>query len=339
MRVILVGAGAVGARAGRQLISVVTPEELVVVEHDNALRSAVVESLGEPAREGSEADVVAEGGDVLILTAPVQQRPIVERALERGAHVVSTSDAVDDVKALLDLDAEARERRLHVVVGAAFSPGLGCVLAAHAATRFDRVDEIHVAKVGTGGPACAHQRHRALGEAGADWHDGAWGRRRGGSGRTLCWFPDPVRGVDCYRGAFPEPLLLTTAFPSVSRVTARAGANRRDRLTARLPMLRRPHPEGGLGALRVEVRGRRGTALDEYVLGAIDRPGVAAGTVAAMAAAWLIEGRLTRPGAGGLAELVEPTPFLATLADRGVKAAVFEGMSGAGQLVDVANGR
>ena len=339
MRVILIGAGAVGARAARQLISVLSIDELVVVEEDASLRTAVVESLGPPARDAEGAEVVPEEGDVLIVAAPVRQRELAEWALERGAHVVSTSDAVGDVKALLDLDAEARERRLHVVVGAAFSPGLACVLAAHAASRFDRVDEIHVAKVGTGGPACAHQRHRALGEAGADWHDGGWGRRRGGSGRTLCWFPDPVRGVDCYRGGFPEPLLLTAAFPTVRRVTARAGANRRDRLTARLPMLRRPHPEGGLGALRVEVRGRRGATLDEYVLGAIDRPGVAAGTVAAVAAAWLIEGRLSRPGAGGLAELVEPTPFLATLADRGVKAAVFEGSSGPGQLVDVSDGR
>lgn len=336
MRVIVVGAGAVGARACRQLISVLTLDELLVVERDDALRAAVVESLGPPARDGGTDDVLPERDDVVVLAAPVRQRPIVERALERGAHVVSTSDAVDDVKTLLDLDAEARERRLHVVVGAAFSPGLACVLAAHAASRFDRVDEIHVAKVGTGGPACAHQRHRALGEAGADWHDGAWGRRRGGSGRTLCWFPDPVRGVDCYRGGFPEPLLLTTAFPGVRRATARAGANRRDRLTARLPMLRRPHPEGGLGALRVEVRGRRGTALDEYVLGAIDRPGVAAGTVAALATAWLLERRLRRVGAGGLAELVEPTPFLASLGERGVKAAVFEGA--AGQLVDIGKG-
>jgi len=339
VRVILFGAGAVGARAARQLISVLAIDELVIVERDEALRAAVVESLGPPARAGGDTDSFPERGDVVVLTAPMRVRPVVERALDRGAHVVSASDAVYHVKALLDLDAEARERRLHVVVGAAFSPGLACVLAAHAATRFDRIDEIHVAKVGTGGPACAHQRHRALGEPGGDWHDGAWGRRRGGSGRTLCWFPDPVRGVDCYRGGFPEPLLLTTAFPTVQRVTARAGANRRDRLTARLPMLRRPHPEGGLGALRVEVRGRRGAALDEYVLGALDRPGVAAGTVAAMAAAWLIEGRLRRPGAGGLAELVEPTPFLATLAERGVKAAVFEGSSGADQLVDVGDGR
>ena len=339
MRVILAGAGAVGARAARQLISVMTLDELVVVEQNDDLRAAVVESLGSPACEGADDDLVPERGDLLVLAGPTRQRALVERSLERGAHVVSTSDSMDDVKDLLELDAEARERRLHVVVGAAFSPGLGCVLAAHAASRFERVDEIHVAKVGTGGPVCAHQRHRALGESGADWHDGGWGRRRGGSGRTLCWFPDPVRAVDCYRGGFPEPLLLTAAFPSVQRVTARAGANRRDRLTARLPMLRRPHPEGGLGALRVEVRGRRGTAVDEYVLGAIDRPGVAAGTVAAMAAAWAIEGRLRRHGAGGLAELVEPTPFLAALAERGVKAAVFEGSSGPAQLVDVGDWR
>jgi hypothetical protein len=337
--VTLVGAGAVGARAARQLLSVPGLDDLVIVERDRALRAAVVESLGEPAREAEDDAVVPERGDVILLTAPVGHRRLVEEALERGANVVSTSDATDEVKGLLDLDAEARERRLHVVVGAAFSPGLACVLAAHAASGFDRVDEIHVAKVGTGGPACAHQRHRALGEAGADWHDGAWGRRRGGSGRTLCWFPDPVRGVDCYRGALPEPLLLTAAFPGVRRVTARVGANRRDRLTARLPMLRRPHPEGGLGALRVEVRGRRGSARDEYVLGVIDRPGVAAGAVAALAVAWIGEGRLTRPGAGGLGELVEPTPFLAGLADRGVKAAVFEGSSRQGRLVDVPEGR
>ena len=45
--------------------------------------------------------------------------------------------------------------------GAGFAPGLTCVLAAHGAARFDQVDEIHVAKSGTGGPACARQHHRA----------------------------------------------------------------------------------------------------------------------------------------------------------------------------------
>ena len=42
------------------------------------------------------------------------------------------------------------------------------------------------------------------------------------------------------------------AFPGVARVTARLSATRRDRITAHLPMLRQPHPEGAECA--VEVR-------------------------------------------------------------------------------------
>jgi hypothetical protein len=107
-------------------------------------------------------------------------------------------------------------------------------------------------------------------------------------------------------------------------VTARLAATRRDRFTAQLPMLRRPHPEGLLGALRVEVRGCKGTVRDVRVLGAIDRPAVAAAAVAATAARWAASGRL-EPGASGLASLVDPVPFLGELAHLGVRAAVFEG--------------
>jgi hypothetical protein len=239
--------------------------------------------------------------------------------------VVSVADRVDEVTDLLSLDGEARARRCNVVVGAGFSPGLTCVLAAFASRGFERVEEIHVAKVGTGGPACARQHHDSLAGEALDWRDGAWNRRRGGSGRELCWFPDPVRGIDCYRAALPETMLLLAAFPAADRITARIGANRRDRLTAHLPMLRRPHPEGQLGGVRVEVRGAHGVALDDRVLGAVDRPAVAAGTVAAMTARWVLDGRLAHPGASGLATLVEPGPFLAALAERGLKVAVFEG--------------
>jgi hypothetical protein len=52
-----------------------------------------------------------------------------------------------------------------------------------------------------------------------------------------------------------SPLLLQQAFSEVDRISARVSANRRDRLTAWLPMLSPPHREGGVGAVRVEVRG------------------------------------------------------------------------------------
>ncbi len=325
MRAVVVGAGAVGMRAARQLLFMGTVDSLGIVEPRAARLHAVVESLGEPAFAVADVAIAAEGAGVVILAGPRGHREAAEAALDSGASVVSVSDDVDDVRDLLALDAEAVERGVHVVVGAGFSPGLSCLLAALAARTFEHVEEIHVAKVGAGGPACARQHHLALRGPAVDGTQGVWQRRRGGSGRSLIWFPDPVCGVDCYRAALPEPLLLTPAFPDAERITSRVGANRRDRLTAHLPMLRRPHPEGSLGGVRVEVRGRQGDVRSDRVLGAVDRPAVAAGAVAALAARWAVDGRLARTGAGGLATMAEPGPFLAALADRGVKAAIFEG--------------
>ncbi len=325
MRIAIAGVGAVGARAARQLASTPGVDELALADVDPARARSVAASVGDVA-EVVDPHGAPWDADVVILATPARTHAaIAASVLARGASVVSTSDDIEDVRDLLDLDPEARERERYVVIGAAFSPGLSCVLARHAAAGFDQVDEIHVSRSGTGGPACARQRHRALGGTALDWRDGGWVQRRGGSGRELSWFPDPIGAQDCYRAALADSLLLVAAFPGVNRVTARLSANRRDRITARLPMLRRPHPEGGPGGLRVEVRGRRGTGLDTHVLGSMDRPGVAAGAVAAVAAAAAGERRLRRVGAAGLAELAEPVPFLAELARRGVKAAVFLG--------------
>jgi hypothetical protein len=324
-RVGILGVGAVGARLARQLVS--TDVDQVVLRDDSVSRAELVaRSLGEAATVDRGAMTDPFEADIVVLAGPGRVQAAQAAALVRsGTDVVSTSDDIDDVRALLALDHEARERGVHLVVGASFAPGLTCVLAAHGAARLDRVDEIHVAKSGTGGPACARQHHRAVGRGALDWRDGGWEHRPGGSGRELCWFPDPIGAQDCYRAALPDALVLVPAFPGIRRVTARVSATRRDRLTARLPMLWPTHPEGGPGAVRVELRGRRGDARDVVILGAMDRPAVAAGAVAAVAVQAVVGGTARRTGAAGLAELFEPLPFLAELARRGVRAAVFEG--------------
>ena len=322
----MVGAGAVGARAARQLVSTEALDELAVVDANPAQAHAVAASLGTPAVATEWEAIRLERGDTVVLAAPGPHAEQARAVVAAGASVVSVADAIDDVRDLLQLDGLARAHGAHVVVGAGFAPGLSCVLARHAAAGFDSVDEVHVAKAGTGGPACARQHHCALTAEGLDWQDGEWVSRRGGSGRALCWFPDPLGALDCYRGGLADPLLLVRAFPGVTRVSARMAASRRDRLTARFPMLRQPHPEGLLGAMRVEVRGRRGAATDVKVLGVLDRPAIAAGMVAGVLAIWALEGQLVGPGAGGVAELVaDPVPFLHDLARRGVRAAAFEG--------------
>ena len=321
----VIGVGAVGARVARQVLSTEGSIDVVLRDERAARLDTVARSLGEGARIDTAGYAEPIEVDVAVLAGPpgTQLEPA-RRFVAAGIPVVSVSDEIAEVRALLDLDVEARERGVTVAVGTGFAPGLSCVLAAYAATRFDEVDEIHVAKVGTGGPACARQHHRALRGHALDWRDRGWAQRPAGSGRELCWFPDPVGAEDCYRAALADGLLLVPAFPGVSRVTARMAATRRDRLTGRLPMLRPPHPEGGPGAIRVEVRGRRGTSRDVRVLGIMDRPAVAAGAVAALTATWATQDRLARTGAAGLAELVDPVPFLSELRRRGVRAAVFQ---------------
>jgi GFO/IDH/MocA oxidoreductase family protein len=323
VRAIVVGAGAVGSRAARQLASTSEVTSVRVTDLVEERAQAVVASLGARAEWSSAPSL--EDADVLVVASP-DNLELVDGAVAQGVHVVSVVDDATEVRALLERDGAARRAGVTLAVGAAMAPGLSCVLARLSASRLDGVDEVHVAKLGTGGPRCAHTHHRALRSVALDWRAGEWVHHRPGSGRELAWFPEPVGGRDCYRAGIPDTMLLVPAFGGVERVTARVAANRRDRMTSRLPMLRSPHPEGEVGAVRVEVRGRRAGVRIADVFGAIDRPAVAAGAVAAVAAVWLASGRAARTGAAGLAELIaDPGPFLEELSRRGVKAAVFDG--------------
>jgi len=318
--------GAVGGRIAHILAADPVFTSVTVVHRDPKRVADQIAAWSGPfeLRQGGPGDPV--DADVTITAVPSGARRAVRAALERGSHAVCAVDDPAEVRALLGLDARARSRGLTVAVGTTMAPGLSCVLAARLRSEFDRVEEIHVASLGTGGPACARRHHSALTGVALDWLEGEWHRRPGGSGRELVWFPEPVGGADCYRASLSDPLLLVPAFPGCRRITSRLEATRRDRVTAWLPMLRSPHPEGLVGALRVEMRGWIGARTDTRILGAATAPAVVAATVSATTARWIATGRIGQPGASGLAELVsEPGAFLHELADAGVTLSAFQG--------------
>ena len=329
MRAVLFGAGATGARIASMLVGSGRFASVEVRDTNSERLSRALRSLESlaPSAAAGRGRAIGEDTDMVVVATPAgTQAALARRALQAGAAVVTTTSEIAETRALLDADQEARHAGLPLVVGAGFMPGLSCLLARLGAAEFDVVDEIHVAKAGTGGPACARQHHRALSSPAVDWRDGRWTRRTGGSGRELCWFPDPVAGRDCYRGALPDALLLVPEFDRVDRVTARVAATRRDRFTAPLPMLRRPHPEGGVGAVRVEIRGWRGRGRRVAVLGALMRPAEAAAIVAASTAVHLLDHRV-RPGARGLAGVGGHLALLRAIAVRGLRPVRFEGFA------------
>ncbi len=338
-RIAVIGAGILGVRIARELLTPAAgghPSSggVILVTRRAERREQLSTSFGSQLHvtDSATSALPADVRVVVVARAAGEQLAVITEQMDAGRHVVATSDDLDEVRAILALSGRAEARGVAIVAGATMSPGLSCLLADHAATLLERVDEVHVARHGVAGPACARQRLKALRGSGLDLRDGEWVKRPGFSGRELNWFPDPVGARDCYRAALAEPLLLHAAFPDVSRLTARLAASRRDRALAPFPVLVPPPDEGGLGALRVELRGDVGGERRTVVYGALDRPAIAAAGVAAVSAIHLLEGSIGA-GAGGLAGRGVALSMLTELARRGIRAAAFEGDS-AGSVAD-----
>ncbi len=321
--VAIVGAGVTGARLA-ELLSTRPAPRIAVLDSVASVASRVARAVSGVV-VGVDDALVA---DVAVLVHPAPHVELAGRLLSNGVPVVSLSDDLDDVRALLDLDHRARSNGAALVVGAAMSPGLSGLLARHLATQLAVVDEIHVAMHGTAGPACARQHHSALGGTSLGYHDRAWVERPAGAGRELCWFPEPINSYDCYRAEMPDPLLLQRVFPTAGRLSARMSATRRDRFTARLPMLRPPHREGGLGGLRVEVRGALANgARETLIIGTALRSAVAAAVVGATMTRWVLQNPATH-GVVILGDEQLPThDLLAAVQTAGVRLYEFTGVA------------
>ena len=324
--VLLVGAGAVGARAARQLVDTPGIERVLVCGRRAERVHAVADAMGAVAEaiDWGPGRAVPAGVGVIACAVPAAVGGLVARvAIQAG---IPSASAVDDTQDLLTLDAAATSAGVTVAAGCGLAPGMTDVLARHAADALESVDEIGVARAGAAGDACTTSLRIALRDRPGELRDGRYEEPRRRGGHELVWFPDPVGVRECESVATGVHL-LARSFPGIERVTVRVGA---PDAGTRFPWPRRDDGDGSWGAVRVEVWGKRGVARELIVYGVIERTAIAAGTVLGVTTAALAGVRpgllRAQPGVHGLATLAEPRAFLAELAGRGVKAAVFEGV-------------
>ena len=322
--VLLVGTGAVGLRAARQLADTPEIDRLLVSSRNPERAAGLVEAMGERAvvhraATGGLPEIPADVAGVAVAAEAPEAYRWVRAALDHGVPVATV---VDD--GFGELAAAATT--VPVVTGCGLGPGLTDVLARHAADAFDVVGEVHVARVGAAGPACVEATVAARRETPGEWREGVWRVDRA-CGPELLWFPEPLGARECQL-VRTGVAACVAAIPGARHVTSRLGvpptAGRFRRGLGRDPK------DQGWGAARVEVSGWRDGVAGSIVYGVVDRTAVASGVVLAVTAAALAgavdAGVATVGGLHALGEVCRPVPFLTELARRGVKAAAFEGV-------------
>ena len=326
MQALVIGAGAVGTKVAQQLLSSNTVDKIILRDTSPEKLGLASKTLGNrvevehfPFSQNMDADLV------IVASPRGTQLEAVKKAVSLRRPTVVVSDGLSETVSILSLEKEAFEFGVPVVVGTGFAPGLSCVLTAYGKTLLEKTEEIHVSKMGTGGPACALVHHRALSRMSFGWREDKWDKRLGGSGRELLWFPEPVGPQDCYHAALSDPILLHNAFPEVSRISAKMAATRRDRFTAFFPMLSPPHDEGGVGAIRVELRGSNNGVQENIVLGVSEHPALAAASVTALTSEYILKQKINLNHMSTLALIVEPSEFLSELTKRSIAVEIFEG--------------
>lgn len=326
--VLLVGVGALGARAGRQLGATRGIDRILVADRRADRAEALRKFLGAKAEtvEWSARRPLPPGVDAVACALPAgDDVPLVIAALESGVPIATSGDNQESIATLLRLNDEALASGVAVLAGCGLAPGLSDVLAAHAATLLDTVDEIHVSRAGVAGPDSEASMRRLHSERPHEVIGGALSEVRRRSTHELIWFPEPVGDKECELiGA--GVALLHKSFPSADRITVRA-VEPEPRSTG---WFRRNDPGDNWGATRVEVWGRIGNARVPVIYGSVGRTATIGGAVLGVATALLVgvlpEIGAAQPGVSGLAGCVVPEAFLAELDRRGITASKFEGV-------------
>lgn len=331
MKVGILGATPIAVWIARALVTpdehghvgVTTPIDLTVAdEQRESIRKAFVDQVQVHAAEPHRERRIIFHNDIIIVTHrdDDEHRQAIDAALEHGKKVISTSTDADLIDHYLHLGESEPQHRL--VLGASFTGAATALLVAHGAQFFDIVDEVHI---GVHLPA---ERAIRLGTTTLlqrpDWKQEY---SVDDLGRELLWFPEPVGPQDCKVTSDGEALLgeLSIALTQdhVDRVTIRKSTQSiKERVMTALPGVKAP-PHAPFGAVRVELRGVRDGQRVTRVWGAVDRPQLFGGAVAAVVANAHED---IAAGVWSSATVVSPERILSSLYWRGFRVAEYIGI-------------
>ncbi len=152
MRMLVLGAGRMGLGAAHDLASQRDVTEVTVADLDAAKARDVAQRGGAKVRavhldvNDHEALVGLMRGHAAAISCVNYwlNEKLARAAIEAGANFCDLGGNNDVVAQELELDREARAAGVNVVPDCGLAPGMVAVLVAHAASRFEKLDAIHI---------------------------------------------------------------------------------------------------------------------------------------------------------------------------------------------------
>lgn len=363
MRIIAMGgAGDMGSHAVRDLARQEEVTEIMIADYDEVKADLLARELGSKCKamrvdadNASELARAIEGYDVATgAIGPFYkyEYKVAKGALAAGVNYVSICDDYDAAQAVIELDKEAKKKKVTILTGLGWTPGLSNVLARKGADQLDDVEEIAIAWGGSasdseGYAVILHTIHIFTGFV-PSYQNGRTKMVQAGSDREKILFPEPVGEIYVYNLGHPEPVTIPL-FIKAKNVTLKGGLSEEElntvaRWLAKLhlttsarqkdmvgktvkflgPLLfKLGKPENPCSAIRVDITGRKGGAPKQITYGAADHMNAITGLPLAVGALMMGRGEISAKGVQAPESCVDPDRFLEELGQRDLK--VYEG--------------
>ncbi len=346
------GYGVVGRRIAVELAADY-PDQVTIAGRDGAKAAEAAAAIGYGARgrriDTSLASSIAtalEGMATVISCVDLPDRALLWAAIERGLRYTDITPRLTELgrgAAYEKVDGAARSSGARIVLGTGIAPGIANVMARALADSLGCADEIETALLlpagDSGGPALFGYFLQELAMSYDILVRGVECPARAFSAPRLVEFPPPAGARLAYLFPFSDQVLYPRTLGAKTAVTRLAvdpawlgrllavmvstGASRlmavewiRNALTNARRGQNRPSGKEARFELRVDVR--CGNRL-KYATLVGQAQADATALAAAETARLLIEGNVSEPGAWTPEQVIDPAPFFARLASRGLR--------------------
>lgn len=279
---------------------------------------------------------------------------VAKAAIKARKPLVDLNDDYETTAQMYELDSAAKAAGVTVIMGLGASPGINNVLVRAAAEELSEIEEIHTAWVMSGadpgGLALSYHLLYSLSDKAFVVRGGRREVVRSFvDGREAIEFPPPVGRIGVFHIGHPEPITLSRSFPQADYIDDKASFNPPyvNNLILTLGKIVReaagPVPVRGHyvepmdfaaaylnmvcknllnvpkeGALRVEVKGRKGNKSLRYFYSSAGRIAQGTGIPAAIGAEYILKGKISKKGILAPEECIKPREFLPELLRRNI---------------------